>query len=73
MTSRFRRSGKRPCRYHGKPLPPEIIEELGDVLWYAPAVAHDLGVTLDQVAKRNLEKLELRHGDKFRAAFYVDA
>jgi len=31
--------------------------ELGDVLWYVAAVAHDLGVPLADVAERNLTKL----------------
>jgi NTP pyrophosphatase (non-canonical NTP hydrolase) len=31
--------------------------ELGDVLWYVAAVAHDLDLPLDEVARRNLDKL----------------
>jgi len=31
--------------------------ELGDVLWYLAAVAHDLGVPLSDIAQRNLGKL----------------
>ena len=34
--------------------------ELGDVLWYISALADDLGVTLDQVANWNVDKLQRR-------------
>jgi NTP pyrophosphatase (non-canonical NTP hydrolase) len=37
-----------------------ILAELGDVLWYAAAVAAELGVSLGYVAAHNLEKLESR-------------
>jgi NTP pyrophosphatase (non-canonical NTP hydrolase) len=38
----------------------EIVDELGDVLWYAAALARDLDVSLTEVAHRNLKKLEDR-------------
>ena len=38
----------------------DIIDELGDVLWYAAALARDLDVTLSEVASINLNKLEDR-------------
>ena len=34
--------------------------ELGDVLWYISALADDLGVTLEEVAKANIEKIQSR-------------
>jgi len=34
-----------------------LIDELGDVLWYVAAITKDLKVTLDDVARRNLDKL----------------
>lgn len=36
------------------------IKELGDILWHVAAVADDLGVSLDDVATININKLESR-------------
>ena len=38
----------------------EIAAELGDVMWYCAALAQELGVTLEDVAKNNTEKLKGR-------------
>lgn len=38
----------------------EILKELGDVLWYVSNLAIEVGVTLDDVATTNLEKLHSR-------------
>ena len=37
-----------------------IAMELGDVLWYISALADDLGVTLEEIAQANVEKLRSR-------------
>lgn len=37
-----------------------LIDELGDVMWYVAAIAKDLKVALDDVARRNLDKLASR-------------
>jgi NTP pyrophosphatase (non-canonical NTP hydrolase) len=39
----------------------KVIKELGDALWCLAAVATSLGVTLDDVAAKNLEKLQRRY------------
>lgn len=38
----------------------KIARELGDVLWYVANMAHEIGITLDTVAKANLSKLSSR-------------
>lgn len=38
----------------------EIAKELGDCLWYINAIAKDIGVPLDQIARLNIEKLQSR-------------
>jgi|SRR6185437_15735437 len=35
----------------------EIVEELGDLLWYVSQMAAELGFNLEAVAKRNIDKL----------------
>lgn len=38
----------------------EIEKELGDVLWYVSQIASELGLSLDDVAGKNIEKLSSR-------------
>lgn len=38
----------------------DLVAEVGDVLWYVAAAARDLGMTLEEVAKLNIDKLESR-------------
>ncbi len=37
-----------------------LIDELGDILWYAAALADELNITLEAVASHNLGKLAAR-------------
>lgn len=54
-------------RFQGHELNREhLIEELGDVMWYIAETASGLGVTLEEVAQYNLDKLHKRyHGNHF--------
>ena len=38
----------------------QIALELGDVMWYAATLAHDLGYSLDEICQMNLDKLASR-------------
>lgn len=39
----------------------KLKDELGDVLWYISACSEELGLTLDEIAKYNIDKLYSRH------------
>ncbi len=38
----------------------DMIDELGDVMWYMGAIARQLTISLNSVARRNMEKLQDR-------------
>lgn len=38
----------------------ELAGELGDVLWYVSQVATELGLSLEEIAEKNIEKLYSR-------------
>ncbi|MDQ2747586.1 MAG: nucleoside triphosphate pyrophosphohydrolase family protein [Acidobacteriota bacterium] len=42
----------------------KLKDELGDVLWYISACADELGLTLEEIAEYNVEKLAKRHQRK---------
>ena len=44
-----------------------MTEELGDVCRYVAELAAGLGVTLDEVMGRNIEKLRMRYPEGFDA------
>ena len=45
----------------------DLENELGDVLWYVAETAAALGLTLEEVAVRNVEKLKKRYPTGFEA------
>ena len=44
----------------------KLIKEIGDVAWYIAEIATALGVTLEDVLTRNIEKLKARYPDGFK-------
>ena len=43
-----------------------LVKELGDVAWYIAEIATALGVTLEEVLAKNIEKLKARYPDGFK-------
>jgi NTP pyrophosphatase (non-canonical NTP hydrolase) len=52
--------------YHGHKMDREkLVKELGDVLWYLSDLASKAGITLQEVANKNIQKLMKRYPDGF--------
>jgi NTP pyrophosphatase (non-canonical NTP hydrolase) len=51
---------------YSKPLDTtNVIEEVGDSLWYLALMCTSLGVPLEEVATANIAKLKARYPDKY--------
>ncbi len=54
------------CLFQGHELEiDELIEELGDVMWYLAEAADAVGITLEDVAQLNIDKLKKRYPHGF--------
>jgi NTP pyrophosphatase (non-canonical NTP hydrolase) len=52
--------------YHGHELDRDALsKEMGDVLWYLAVMADGLGLSLDDIAAENIEKLRVRYPEGF--------
>lgn len=52
--------------YHGHTTDDDKLErELGDVLWYIALACEYLGVSMGDVARKNIDKLKARYPDAF--------
>lgn len=52
--------------FYGKNLDHDnLIEELGDILWYVALACNALNATMERVMEKNIAKLRARYPDKF--------
>lgn len=52
--------------FHATPLDRDALaKELGDCLWYIAAFGTVLGLSLDEIAERNIDKLRKRYPEGF--------
>ena len=51
----------------GREVKEKLVDELGDVLWYIAETASAMGVTMDEIAEHNVEKLKKRYPQGFDA------
>ena len=52
--------------HQGHPLDKDaLVKELGDIAWYLAETATALGVSLEEVMERNIEKLKKRYPQGF--------
>jgi len=52
--------------FHATPLDQDaLVKELGDCLWYIGAFATVLGLSMDDIAQRNIDKLRARYPEGF--------
>lgn len=52
--------------FYGKPLDKvNIVEELGDLLFYVAVACRELNISMEQIAETNLAKLLKRYPEKF--------
>ena len=51
----------------GRYIRSDLLDELGDVMWYVAEAASAMGVTLESVAQHNVDKLRARYPQGFDA------
>lgn len=53
-------------RFQGKPMDRiNVIEEIGDIMWYIALACDTLNVTLEEIMQKNIDKLSARYPEKF--------
>ena len=52
--------------FYGKELDTvNLVEEIGDLMWYSAIILDELGVEFEEVMEKNINKLRARYGEKF--------
>lgn len=52
--------------YYGKPLDKvNLMEEVGDCMWYLALILREIDYSFEEVADINIKKLRARYGEKF--------
>ena len=55
--------------FYGSPIDEvNMAEEVGDLMWYIAEACNALGIDLEDVMERNIEKLQTRYPQKFEAS-----
>lgn len=59
--------------FYGKPLDDvNLVEELGDLMWYIAVACHSLGTTIDAVCAANITKLKRRFPERFTSEHAIN-
>ena len=62
-------------KFHGKDFADkktELISELGDMYWYLAQASMALGVNMEEIINKNIEKLKQRHPNGHFSNQYMD-
>lgn len=59
---------KRTMFYGNKLDRTNLVEETGDILWYAALMCDGLGISMEEVMAANIAKLRARYPDQFTTA-----
>lgn len=52
--------------FYGKDIDTvNIVEEVGDLMWYCAIILDELNVSFEDVMEKNINKLKARYGEKF--------
>jgi len=51
----------------GREIRNDLLDEVGDVMWYIAEIASAMGVTLEDIAQHNVDKLRKRYPQGFDA------
>jgi NTP pyrophosphatase (non-canonical NTP hydrolase) len=56
---------KKACFHRAPYASDKMKKELGDLLWYINQMAHAHGLSLEEIAQANVDKLQARYPDGF--------